>query len=436
MTGSAQPPTMTSSWTYPPTSPGLWFNTTDASQDGAVLVGGSFQFDTTANFGFYVLDQAGQMLQSDVWDSAYEGVFWVKLNAGGTIAAGGGWLTSTYTGQLRAISVSDGSVLLSQPTGSRVNTIAMSTDGTILAAGCGATYSGSGQQIYLYSLQSGAYQALTGLTSSNNSVQSLAMSADGQWLVAGFYPNGSAPALILFQVTSTGLVQSQTWSIPSSSAMAEPEEADVRGFVKEHFAALASRDIKAESSSGGAYVKSVAMSADGTKFAAAISGANGIYYFDRDTFIQSGAAQWQYMQPGISTSSCVGMSSDGTFVVGLSNSSAPLVGYAYRVNDGGSSGTLAWSTDVEYWPNPSNHILGGEDALVSFGTGEPKKGGGLTPGHYYVLDASNGGGLGIFDTSAMNWPFQLSGDGGFAIGGSDDGYLYGFSANGNWGHAT
>lgn len=38
MTGLAQPPTITSSWTYPPASPGLWFNTTDASQDGAALV--------------------------------------------------------------------------------------------------------------------------------------------------------------------------------------------------------------------------------------------------------------------------------------------------------------------------------------------------------------------------------------------------------------
>ncbi len=435
MTNPAPPHQMTSAWTYPQSSPGLWFNTTDASQNGAVLVGGSFQFDTTANFGFYVLNQAGQVLQSDVWDNAYEGVFWVKLNAGGTIAAGGGWLTSTYTGQLRAISVGDGSVLLTQSTGSRVNQIAMSADGAILAAGCGATYSGSGQQIYLYALHDHAYKALTGLTSASNSVQSLAMSADGQWLVAGFYPNGSAPALILFQVTPTGLVQSQAWSIPATNAMAEPEDADVRGFVKEHFAALASRGVRTEASSGGAYVKSVAMSADGSKFAVAISGTNGIYYFDSKIFIQSGAAQWQYVLPGISTSSCVGLSSDGTFLVGLSNGSAPLVGHAYRVDDAGSSGTLAWSTPVEYWPNPSNRILGGGDALVSFGTGEPNKDGTLTPGHYYVLDANNGAGLGVFDTSAMNWPFQLSADGTFAIGGSDDGYLYGFSARGNWGNA-
>jgi len=428
-------PQMTPLWTYPESSPGLWFNTTDASGDGGVLVGGTFQFDTTANFGFYVLNQAGQVLQSDVWENAYEGVFWVKVNAGGTIAAGGGWLTSTYTGQLRAISVGDGRVLLTQSTGSRVNQIAMSADGTILAAGCGATYSGSGQQIYLYRLQNSVYQPLAGLTSSNNSVQSLALSADGQWLVAGFYPNGSAPALILFQVIATGLVQSQTWSIPATDAMAEPDGADARGLVKEHFAALANRGVRAETSSGGAYVKSVAMSADGTRFAAAISGGNGIYYFDRDTFIQSGGANWQYIQPDISTSSCVGMSGDGTFVVGLSNGGAPLVGYAYRVDDAGTAGTLAWSTEVEYWPNPSNRILGGEDVLVSFGTGEPMKGGGLTPGHYYVLDADNGAGLGVFDTSAMNWPFQLSGDGTFALGGSDDGYLYGFSARGNWGNA-
>ncbi len=435
MTGPATPTSMTSSWTYPPSSPGLWFNTTDASYDGSVLVGGTFQFDISADFGFYVLNQAGTVLQSDVWDNAYEGVFWVKLNQAGTIAAGGGWLTKTYTGQLRAISVSDGSVLLTQSTSSRVNQIAMSADGSVMAAGCGATYSGGGQQIYLYTLQGGVYNALTGFTSADNSVQTLAMSTDGKWLVAGFYPNGSSPALILFQITSTGLVQSQTWSIPASSSATEPAEADVRGFVKEHFAALASRNVVAETTSGGAYVKSVSMSADGSKFAAAISGANGIFYFDRATFISTGNPQWQYALPGITTSSCVGLSADGAFLVGLSNGSAPLVGHAYRVNNGGGSGTLAWSTDVEYWPNPSNHILGGNDALVSFGTGEPKKDGGLTPGHYYVLDASKGGALGTFGTSAMNWPFQLSGSGGFAIGGSDDGYLYGFNARGNWDNA-
>ena len=142
---------MTSSWTYPQASPGLWFNTTEASQDGVVLVGGSFQFDTTANFGFYVLNQAGQVLQSDVWE--------------------------------------------------------------------------------------------------------------------------------------------------------------------------------------GAYVKSVAMSIDGTKFTAAISGTNGIYYFDRGTFTQGGSAQWQYVQPGISKSSCAGISSDDTFAIGGSDDGY-LYGFSARGNWG------------------------------------------------------------------------------------------------------
>ncbi len=128
--------------------------------------------------------------------------------------------------------------------------------------------------------------------------------------------------------------------------------------MKEHLAALAHRGVKVEPSSGGAYVKSVAMSADGSKFAAAISGANGIYYFERDAFLRGGAPQWQFVLPGISTTSCVGLSSDGTFLVGLSNGDAPLVGHAYRVNDGGTSGTLAWSVPLEHWPNPSNHLLG------------------------------------------------------------------------------
>ena len=165
--------------------------------------------------------------------------------------------------------------------------------------------------------------------------------------------------------------------------------------------------------------------------AAAISGKNGVYFFDRDTFIANGTPQWQYVLTGITTSSCVCVSSDGGFLVALSNGSDSMLGHAFRVDDEGSNGTLAWSSPVEYWPNPSNHILGGQDSLVSFGTGQPQ-GKTLTAGHYYVLNANSGVGLGTFDTSTMNWPFQLSGDGRFALGGSDDGYLYGFSAQGNW----
>ena len=423
-------PVLTSAWTIPDPG-GLWFNTTDASADGSVLAGGTFEFKTTANFGFYVLNQAGQVIRSDVWANSYQGVFWVKVSSDGAIAAGGGWLTSTYTGLLRAISVSDGSVLLNQQTGSRVNQIDMTPNGSLLAAGCGATYSGTGQQIYLYAMQGGTYTALTGYTSTNNSaIQSLALSADGQWLVAALY---GSPSLILFQVTATGLVQKQTWSIPASSAAAEAPEADVRHFVMEYVAAHTARGTLSETSSGGAYVKFVAITPDGSKFAVAVSGANGLFYFDRDTFISAGSFQWQYVLPGISTSSCLGISADGTFVVALSNSSAPLVGQAYRVNDGGSSGSLAWSTPLEYWPNPSNRILGGQDALVSFGTGEPNKDGTLTPGRYYVLNAKTGAVLGKYSTTQMNWPCQMAANGTFAIGGSDDGHLYGFSARGNWG---
>lgn len=425
-------PMMTTSWIFPDPA-GLWFNTTDASAGGDVLAGGTFEFKTTANFGFYVLNQAGKVIQRDVWENAYQGVFWVKVSANGAIAAGGGWLTSNYVGQLRAISVSDGSVLLNQQTGSRVNQIDMTPDGSLLVAGCGATYSGTGQQIYLYALQAGAYTALMGYTSVNNSaIQSLALSADGNWLVAALY---GSPGLILFQVTAAGLVQKQTWAIPASTAAAEPPGADVRQHVLEYFAAQAARGKVADTSSGGAYVKFVAITPDGSKFAVAVSGANGLFYFDRDTFISTGNHQWQYVLAGISTSSCLSIAADGTFVVGLSNGSAPLLGLAYRINDSGSSGTLAWSTPVEYWPNPSNRILGGQDALVSFGTGEPNKDGTLTAGRYYVLDANTGAVMGKYATTKMNWPFQLAQNGAFAIGGSDDGQLYGFSARGNWGNA-
>ena len=109
-------------------------------------------------FRFHVLNQAGQVLQSDVGQRLRRQVLGEAERRRRFIAAGGGWLTSTYTGQLRAISVRMAARL-----GNRrapANTIAMSTDGTILAAGCGATYSGSASRS-TSQLANNVYQLLT-----------------------------------------------------------------------------------------------------------------------------------------------------------------------------------------------------------------------------------------------------------------------------------
>lgn len=443
---------MTPAWTPYADPNGLWFNTTDIDGSATVAAGGTFEFDVTGAFGITLLNPAdGSVVRQDLWSpEPTEGVFWVKLSADGSIAAAGGWQTKgggVYAGRLRVIRVSDGFVMLDQSTGSRVNQIAMSPDGRWLAAGCGATYSGSGQQIYLYQLTGDTYTALGGFTSSSNSIQTLAMSDDGKWIIAGLY---GSPSVILFQNIDRMLVEFATWDIPSSAQAsgAEPEACDARRAVREHRAALKSRNAlgaEPEAGSSGAYTKFVAITPDGSAMAAALSGTNGIAFFTRDNFIATKQPDWTFAPSGITTSSNLSIAADGSFVVLGSNGSGTIPvpgggtipqGLVTRVNNLGSTGAQAWQAAVEYDPNPCNHMLAWNDQVLSFGTGEPKSGGGLTEGRFYVLRASDGAILGRYPTSVMNWPFQMSSDGQFAIGGSDDGKMYGFNARGNWDDAV
>lgn len=435
---------MTTAWPPYAAPSGLWFNTTDSDAAGTVVAGGTFKFDTTADFGLYLLNGTdGSLLRSDLWTGAVDGVFWVKLSGDGTLAAAGGWQNTgggVYQGRLRAIRVSDGAVLVDQQTGSRVNQIAMTPDGRWMAAGCGATYSGSGQQIYLYELVDGVYQALGGYTNSAVSIQTLAMSDDGKWIIAGLY---GSPSVILFQNIDRMLVVYASWTIPAGTgadAGAEDAALDVRRTVLEHRAALQSRQAlgsEPASGSSGAYTKFVSITPDGAAMAAVLSGTNGVAYFTRANFIANKTPDWTFVPANISTSSNVSIAADGSFLVMGSNGNSSLgakVGVVCRVDNHGTSGSLAWTSPVEYFPNPCNHMLACNDQLLGFGTGEPD-GSALTPGRYYVLNAADGTILGRFKTDQMNWPFQLSADGQAAIGGSDDGNMYGFNARGNWDNA-
>lgn len=427
-------PVMPLGWQWPTQgNPGLWWNSTDASMKANVLAASQFEFDTTADFGFYGLSQNGQVIVSDVWKGSDEGVFWTSVSQDGNYIAGGGWLSAgtggKYVGQLRVLEVWSGNVVLTRLTGSRVNQIAMTPTGNILVAACGQTYDASeGNQLYLFSRdQAGVYTQLGGFQEDGLSATSVAMSTDGTWVVATFY---GPTNVILFQNDGTGLVEKRRWTVPAVAGPAAPDP-DPRRFVAEHRRALAVRGLAEGEASSGAYAKFVSMSFSGARFAVAGSGTSGVFLFDTADFVSSGSFRWQYVLPGITTSSMVTLSGDGSFLVALSNGSDPTVGHAYRVNDGGTAGLLAWSTPVTYWPNPSNRILDLNARYVSFGTGEPS-GSSLTPGCFYVLSATNGAVLGTYPTPVMSWPFVLAGDGTSAVGGSDDTYVYWFDGHGSW----
>ena len=60
------------------------------------------------------------------------------------------------------------------------------------------------------------------------------------------------------------------------------------------------------------------------------------------------------------------------------------------------------------------------------------QGSALSPGQFFVLKAASGAIINQMDTPVMNWPFQLSGDGSCAFGGSDCCTAFAFEARGNW----
>ena len=126
------------------------------------------------------------------------------------------------------------------------------------------------------------------------------------------------------------------------------------------------------------------------------------------------------------------LSRDGRFLVAAGNGTGSLPGLAYRVDDVDGAAQLTWCQSVSaFGANPGNRLLDDAGLLVAFGTGQPK-GSQLSPGQFFVLEASDGRVLNHMDTPLMNWPFQLSGDGSCAMGGSDDGAAYAFEAQGNW----
>lgn len=419
-------------WTLPdPSGQGLWFNSTDVSGDGRVRVTGTFKFDTTADFTLFVLDRQGNELLRDVWTGADMGVFWTAVSRDGRYAGGGGWLHASsakgYVGQMRLFDLQNRKAVIQQQTGSRVNHIALTPGGAWVAASCGQVYSGPGQLVYLWAQQEdGRFKALQGFQEDGLSALCGSFSEDGQWLVVAFI---GPTHLILFQVTPTGLVEAKRWSITQSEGLAAETDADPdpRQYLAEHL-----RFAPEKASYSGPYVKSVSMTPDGSRFAAAASGKNGVYLFDREVFLQTGGIRWQMAPKEVTTTSMVTVARDGSFLVAAGNGSGSLPGLAYRVDDVGGVAKLTWSSPVSaYGANPCNRLLDDAGDYVAFGTGQPQ-GSALSPGQFFVLKAASGTVIAQMDTPAMNWPFQLSGDGCCAFGGSDCSVAFAFEALGNW----
>jgi WD40 repeat protein len=173
---------------------GYFINAVGISADGRKTVAGTFFHSysderrtsadsNSGNFGIYCWDSAGTLQWSNTF-TGYEGVYWATLSADGGYAASSGWYSSTptYSGFIAAFDAATGAPVLDYyKTPTRVNQVVLNSDGSVLAAG--------GDQLYLF-FRSGAQFTTTPSklpVASGDSVISLGISADGQWVAAGTY---------------------------------------------------------------------------------------------------------------------------------------------------------------------------------------------------------------------------------------------------------
>ncbi len=425
------------SWTFDTvqgTTDQPWVNWCASSADGSVLAACTYQAETVtpnSQYGLWVFDKAGNTLFTDLWTNCWHGAFWVAVSPDGASVAVGGWLegSPSYTGRLRIWDVKQKTLRLDMTTSSRVEALAFSADGTYLVAGCGDTY-GDAPELYVCQLQAGGtYSVVSTYTATGScAIQWLAITSDnatilcaaqGEYTVLAFANNGAAT-----------LTPTATWTLPSGTSTPAQLEAAL--------APLAARGPssapRAASGSSGPYAHVISLSQDNAKFAISTSNI-GVAMFDLPTFLSgSTSPSWSYQISGTTTSYGALMLKDDTgyFVIGTSNYPSPPGttggnGVVFRVDDGGTSGTLAWSWQTPHWPSPS--LSPYQNTFFTNADGYPVGTEGNFFGFMTSTFSSQGPIVECTVSDNMCWPFIQSVDGTAALGGSDNGTIYCFNGN-------
>jgi WD40 repeat protein len=378
------------------------------SGDGNVIFAGTFAFEGSGNFKVASFNKTGTMLwQNNDFTNFYEGVNWTGISRDGRYAAAGGWITTnTYPHQafLRAYNAATGALLLDDRPTSRVEGIALSTNGSWIIS--------AADDLRLYQLRSlkvpilwkkpviskvpwwpwlfPIWRTITYYTPTSTNApagekfHTVAMSGDGHWIVAG----GSNGKVGLYENQSNTLVLAKSWQTNTSTY----------------------------------YVQYADMTPDGNWFAVAY--LNGfVEMFNRSNFISTGKPAWDY---AVNTTGkkvwSVHLATNGTEVAASSLVLGSGAGGICLIqNKAGTGGTytpnLLWKFPTLKGPNPglgmddNNKYVVGADGYN-------------TPANFYLLNAATGAQIWNYATPTMNWPIAISGDGHFIVGGGDNGMIY------------
>lgn len=383
-------------------------NSVAISDDATRVVAGTYGHDYGygggSGFATYGFDSVGNQLWTQELDTTQEGVYWVALSGDGQYAAACGKIINTANphgvGFIQAFDAANGTVLLDfQLSGdnirSRVNKVALSANGGVLAAVAGTS-------LYVSTLSGGQYSApiATFIEGSQNWVDTVAVSDDGVWIVAG----SSSGHVYLFSNAGGAVTLAGTFLLPN-----------------------------------GATCRCAVFAPGGQWFA--VSGGNSdtggaCCLFNTAAFAAQPAAVWTQLARG--PVYYVTLTSGGTaqppLAAAVTNTpwqvvtAVPAASAAGQVAlfkvTGAASPLIAATFATQFAPNSASFDASGKFLAVADGY-PPVTG----TGNFYLF-AVDGLTLSCqwsFATSKMSWPIAVAALGGAVAAGSDDGSAYFFN---------
>ncbi|ODC04394.1 hypothetical protein BFW38_13495 [Terasakiispira papahanaumokuakeensis] len=387
-------------WSYPP-KPVHQVNSVDLSDDGQRCVYASSSEYGKGAFSFYCLDGEGRNLWSvPLGQSCDRGFFWTAISGNGRYAtAGGEYSTQGGSGFLKAYDVAMGGASMLDVSGlsGRVNQVAMSQSGDILAA----VYSSS---LRVYQRVGARYVLLDSADLDVNGrdyyAESVAIDREGrQIVVAGrHYLTADEPA-----EEATGAV---FWFDCGSSLSMK---------------AVSVLDCPA---------MRVAMTPEGGFWAVAMYDGSSCLFNPESAQVPLYRHTPPIQDLGVSYGIAIADRGYGNLVIASAvnyghDQGAVCVVEGHMMTARLFAPGLSWQKMLEYSANPG---LTMDDAgrWLTATDGQPLSNSDQdeTPGNFYLFDLYEQRCLWSYPTRLMNWPMQITPDGGYVFGGSDDGCVY------------
>jgi WD40 repeat protein len=357
--------------------PSLYVNSVTISGDGSKLIGGTFYFDYSKTshsvsgsqpftVGVYAYSKTQALLWKDEFPAS-EGVYWVGVSRDGSWASAGG-LELHGQGFISIYNAANGTKSVDYKIPARTNMVAFNSNGSCLVAG--------GDKLYIFFRNGANWNAVPQIINCvqpTDSVISVAISADGSWIVAGTLKG----TVMLIKNTGGVLAPPVTWQHPIGS------------------------------------IHWIAMAANGSAFVAGGSGSS-VYYFTIPGFQTNPDAAWTGALTGCNSCRSVAISDDGSVVSAVANKASAGVLFLFN-----AAGALTWSKATQYSPNSTSLDSAGK--FVTVAEGYPD----ATPGLFSLYDA-NGTSVWNYPATNMSWPMQISASADGVAAGSDDSYMYYF----------